>query len=154
VINTLRIMLGAMNALLGPVGGLAGAFRGLGNAISWAANIAGGVGGFLGGIASHLGFEGGTPGAPPGWAWVGEKGPELAKMTGGEVVIPHGPSMAMAKGYANGTPGYAGAMGGQPIIVNIDGRQLFKIMQGRTLGYNVANNRRTGGGAALGVMAT
>jgi hypothetical protein len=35
------------------------------------------------------GFAGGTSGAAPGWAWVGERGPELVKMGGGETVIPN-----------------------------------------------------------------
>jgi cell wall-associated NlpC family hydrolase len=54
------------------------------------------------------GFAGGTSGAPPGWAKVGERGMELVHMTGGETVIPHPQSMAMlgmaAAGYAAGTP--------------------------------------------------
>jgi hypothetical protein len=31
-------------------------------------------------------FADGTENAPPGWAWVGERGPELMRMRGGEVV--------------------------------------------------------------------
>ncbi len=34
-------------------------------------------------------FAEGTPAAPPGYAWVGEKGPELVRMTGGEEVVPN-----------------------------------------------------------------
>ena len=49
----------------------------------------------------------GTKGAAPGWAWVGEAGPELVKMHGGETVIPHAASMAIGggigRGYAAGT---------------------------------------------------
>lgn len=56
------------------------------------------------------GFAGGTSGAPPGWAWVGEEGPELVNMVGGETVIPTHQSMATGlwgsgRGYAKGTPG-------------------------------------------------
>jgi SLT domain-containing protein len=49
------------------------------------------------------GFASGTTGAAPGWAWVGERGPELVRMRGGEQVIPHGQSMALTRGYAGGT---------------------------------------------------
>lgn len=58
-------------------------------------------------------YAGGTPGALPGWAWVGERGPELVKMHGGETVIDHARSMAVAPlglgGYASGTPVRAGS---------------------------------------------
>ena len=33
-------------------------------------------------------FADGTSNAPPGWAWVGEEGPELIHMRGGETVLP------------------------------------------------------------------
>ena len=47
------------------------------------------------------GHAAGTPAAAPGWAVVGEKGPELVSMRGGEVVIPN----HALRGYAAGTPG-------------------------------------------------
>ena len=34
------------------------------------------------------GYASGTSNAPPGWAWVGEEGPELMRMHGGETVLP------------------------------------------------------------------
>jgi hypothetical protein len=43
----------------------------------------------------------GTPGAAPGWSWVGEKGPELIRLKGGETIIPS----HIARGYAKGTMG-------------------------------------------------
>lgn len=42
------------------------------------------------------GYATGTPSAPPGWAWVGEEGPELMRMQGGEQILPHGLSMRVA----------------------------------------------------------
>lgn len=39
----------------------------------------------------------GTDNAPPGWAWVGEKGPELIYMNGGEKVKTHEKSVEMAR---------------------------------------------------------
>jgi len=57
-------------------------------------------------VASGSGYAAGTSGAAPGWAWVGEKGPELAHFWGGETVIPnhalHG--LGGLPGYAAGTP--------------------------------------------------
>lgn len=52
------------------------------------------------------GYAHGTDGAAPGWAMVGEKGPELVKFHGGETVLPHSMSKAMGgmvQGYASGT---------------------------------------------------
>jgi hypothetical protein len=49
------------------------------------------------------GHAGGTPGAAPGWGWVGERGPELVRFHGGEPVLSNPQSMAAARGYANGT---------------------------------------------------
>lgn len=57
------------------------------------ASDGGAGGGFLGSLFSfipHLfGFADGTSNAPPGYAWVGERGPELLKFRGGEQVIPN-----------------------------------------------------------------
>src|SRR5262249_57885654 len=55
------------------------------------------------GNAGKLGnFASGTSGAPAGWAWVGERGPELVRMRGGETVIPS----HVARGFASGTSGW------------------------------------------------
>lgn len=43
------------------------------------------------------GFEKGTENAPKGWAWVGEKGPELIWMKGGEKVKTHEESKRMSR---------------------------------------------------------
>lgn len=52
-------------------------------------------------------YAGGTKHAAPGWAWVGERGPELAWMRGGEIVLPAGMSArvggGIGRGYATGT---------------------------------------------------
>lgn len=51
------------------------------------------------GQALHLpGFAAGTLSAPPGMAWVGERGPELVRFRGGEQVYPAARSAAMAGG--------------------------------------------------------
>lgn len=46
-----------------------------------------------------FGFAAGTSGAAPGWAMVGEQGPELVHMRGGETVVPN----HKLQGYAGGT---------------------------------------------------
>ena len=45
------------------------------------------------GFGHIMGFASGVEQAPRGLAWVGEKGPELMYMSGGETVIPHDESM-------------------------------------------------------------
>lgn len=50
----------------------------------------------------NLGYATGTPSAPPGWAWVGEKGPELVKFAGGETVLNNRASMQAASGGSYG----------------------------------------------------
>lgn len=42
-------------------------------------------------------YASGTNSAPPGWAWVGEEGPELMRMRGGEQVLPTGVSRKLAE---------------------------------------------------------
>lgn len=71
-------------------------------------------GGSAQGNINRGGYASGTSGAAPGWAWVGEKGPELVKMKGGEVVIPNHRSMSMAS--VGPVPGFAHGIGFDPII--------------------------------------
>ena len=47
-----------------------------------------GFGSGAGQMGSGHGYAEGTPGAAPGWAWVGERGPELVRFAGGEQVLP------------------------------------------------------------------
>jgi TP901 family phage tail tape measure protein len=48
-------------------------------------------------------YAGGTAGALPGWAVVGERGRELVRFGGGETVLPHAATEAVLRGYATGT---------------------------------------------------
>lgn len=59
-------------------------------------------------VSKIPGYAKGTSGAAPGWAWVGEKGPELMHMHGGETVVPAHQSPAVAKQLGSGIGGYAG----------------------------------------------
>ncbi len=45
------------------------------------------------------GYASGTSNAPPGWAWVGEDGPELMRMHGGEQILPSHVSQEVAQTY-------------------------------------------------------
>lgn len=45
------------------------------------------------------GYASGTENAPPGWAWVGEDGPELMRMHGGEQILPNHVSQEVAQTY-------------------------------------------------------
>lgn len=48
-------------------------------------------------IGHHHGYAGGTLSAAPGWAWVGESGPELMRLTGGEQVLSASESSALSR---------------------------------------------------------
>lgn len=78
------------------------------------------------------GYASGTSGASPGWAWVGEAGPELVRFRGGEPVVPN----HVATGYAGG----AGIGGDQHIHLYIDGREIHAAVSKQA----VATQRRTG----------
>ena len=45
------------------------------------------------------GYAEGTNNAPPGWSWVGEEGPELMRMHGGEQILPSHVSQEVAQTY-------------------------------------------------------
>lgn len=64
------------------------------------------------GDAGHVdAYASGTSNAPPGWAWVGEEGPELIHMRGGETVLPADVSRQFAALTANSTAVYNSATG-------------------------------------------
>ncbi|MBP2303419.1 tape measure protein [Azospirillum picis] len=73
------------------------------------------------------GFAVGTDSAPPGLAWVGERGPELVRMAGGERVYPHETSMAMARRFRAANDRWSGnvtalrAPSIPPIVINTAG---------------------------------
>lgn len=55
--------------------------------------------GWDGSYFSIPGHASGTENAPPGWAWVGEGGPELMRMHGGEQILPNRVSQEVAQTY-------------------------------------------------------
>lgn len=58
------------------------------------------------------GYAEGTNNAPPGWSWVGEEGPELMRMHGGEQILPSSVSREVAEDY-NAYTRYTAAQGVQ-----------------------------------------
>jgi hypothetical protein len=89
-----------------------------------------------GGLGVHAAYATGTPGAARGWAKVGENGPEMVWMHGGETVIPS-PGTSGGRGYAAGT-------GGNPLIggdVNMtlpEGTTVAQALQEMTFRLRVA----------------
>lgn len=70
---------------------------------------------FLANLLSSLpGHANGTDDAPPGYAWVGERGPELAQIEAGAKIIPHPRAVAMAA--ASTAPASGGGSGGAVIV--------------------------------------
>ncbi len=84
---------GIFGSLFGSLGGgLNSAFSGTAAYSFLSAN----PGGYIGLYAD------GTESAPPGWAWVGEKGPELKKLRAGDVIRSNPRSVEMMKQAAGG----------------------------------------------------
>lgn len=72
-----------------------------------------------GGAGNASAYASGTSNAPPGWAWVGEEGPELIRMRGGETVLPADISEQFAyltASYSN-MAAYAGGTGNASELV-------------------------------------
>lgn len=87
--------------------------------------------------------SGGT--ASPGWAMVGERGPELIFMRGGEHVVPNN----QLRGYADGT----GDIGGDIVVhmpVYLDGKQIAENVSRQTYNKNFRNGSRLSGGRPTG----
>lgn len=102
---------------------------GLGDIGKSLTDLPGGGGGILGWIMKLLGgiggFEGGTEGAPPGWAWVGEKGPELRKLRQGDVIRSNSRSRQMVAESQAAPP----AFGAAAAVVRQDLRPQFNFSQ-------------------------
>jgi tape measure domain-containing protein len=92
---------------------------------NWVADTAGavatGVGNFFGGIGNWVTglFASGTNSAPRGLAVVGEQGPELVQLGGGERIYPASQTAAILSAGAGAVAGLsAGGMGGMATIYN------------------------------------
>ena len=93
------------------------------------------------------GFASGTPDAPPGWAWVGEEGPELMYLHGGETILPAETSAKMANipWYASGT---SNAERG-PALVGENGPELYT--EPKPLYTFDGSSGQNGGGATYNI---
>ena len=93
------------------------------------------------------GFASGTPNAPPGWAWVGEEGPELMYLHGGETILPAETSAKMANipWYASGT---SNAERG-PALVGENGPELYT--EPKPLYTFDGSSGQNGGGATYNI---
>ena len=108
-------------AAAGKVGEVAAAFEALSAAATIKASMSLSIGGLTGGLSGKVGaalsgglgailgrfgFASGTPSAPPGYAIVGEEGPELVRLRGGERIYNADETAqavsAMASGSASG----------------------------------------------------
>lgn len=87
------------------------------------------------------GYAKGTRGAAPGWAWVGEKGPELIRLRGGEDILNHQQSMAVASQMGIRLPGYAsGTVANAQAKVNQRKKELAEAKE-RHVGIKAAETR-------------
>ena len=81
------------------------------------------------------GFASGTPNAPPGWAWVGEEGPELMYLHGGETILPASvsekvadiPWHAFATSNAERGPVLVGENGPEPMYTEPKPEPLYAL---------------------------
>jgi len=81
------------------------------------------------------GFASGTPNAPPGWAWVGEEGPELMYLHGGETILPASvsekvadiPWYAFATSNAERGPVLVGENGPEPMYTEPKPEPLYTL---------------------------
>lgn len=99
------------------------------------------------GKTNKAGFAAGTTGAPPGWAWVGERGPELAYFRGGETVLPTHVAMAVAappqRGYAVGVMGsFSGSIPGLTKWIGSEMGSTIHAIQAATAAAVLAGMRQ------------
>lgn len=91
-------------------------------------------------------YASGTSSATPGWAWVGENGPELMHLRGGEQIQSSSASRDIA---ARGGPGGGGDL---HITVMLDGEELRRSTARATWQDNIRNGNRMPDGRPNGVM--
>ena len=95
------------------------------------------------------GFASGTPNAPPGWAWVGEEGPELMYLHGGETILPASvsekvadiPWYAFATSNAERGPVLVGENGPEPMYTEPKPEPLYALdgSSGQNSGGTIIN---------------
>jgi hypothetical protein len=98
------------------------------------------------------GFASGTFSASPGWAWVGERGPELMHFAGGESVFPSAgwnrsgsaPSIGFAGASPGGRPAMSagGAANATPVQIIVNTNEINPRYHAAQLGWELS--RRPG----------
>lgn len=66
-------------------------------------------------------FASGTPAAPPGWAWVGEEGPELRRLPGGTAIVPNPAAVSMARTWEDTVTRWSAPAPVVPQVPDFDG---------------------------------
>jgi phage tail tape-measure protein len=89
-------------------------------------------------------FASGTRSAPPGMAWVGERGPELVKFRGGEQVYPASLSRAIDRAFR--LPGFADGAYTLPALSAPDAFDGVEVNIINNAGADMKTQRRTVGG--------
>ncbi|RVH27898.1 phage tail length tape measure family protein [Sinorhizobium meliloti] len=90
--------------------------------------------------AGLRGYANGTGSARPGVAWVGEKGPELVRFTGGEEVIPNHRLQRPANGNVAPSGGQPGQNGPREIILRViaeEGPMFRPVIRSESRGVSV-----------------
>ena len=147
-----RLFAGAGSWLVGAgeslVSGLVSGIESAGGAVASALEglIPGPVRGVLSKVLGWAGFASGTNWAPAGWAWVGERGPELMRFRGGEQVRSAASSAAAAPARGGGnvynvTVNVNAPVGSHPQVI---GREIAQYLSefvkngGRIYPYGIA----------------
>ena len=112
-------------------------------------------GGTGNGVGTVSAYASGTSNAPPGWAWVGEEGPELIRMRGGETVLPADISEQFAYLTANynNVAAYAGGTDNVSELVE-SSNAAYATYNNAVSNYgNNVSNTVSYGGSSTGTIA-
>jgi phage-related tail protein len=90
----------------------------------------------------------GNQSAAPGWSWVGERGPELMHLSGGERIMP----AHVARGYAEGAGLPSGSDKLIALHVYLDGKEITASVRSHSYQDNVDNGNRRRGGRVAGML--
>lgn len=99
----------------------------------------------VGSVIPRGGYASGTESAPPGLAWVGERGPELMSFAGGERVYTASQSRAISAGASNG--------GGQVVNLNVTVNGTATKADGQAVVDALQRWSRTNGRVPVKTMA-
>jgi len=101
-------------------------------------------------VANKNFYAVGTDSALPGWAIVGEKGPELMQLHGGETILPHGvlPSSSTNSNYSGSGGSSTGSIAAaiNRLADALNNQQHVLSVDGRVLGQAVTQHMRVGVG--------